>query len=501
MEFINKSQIMQGIEPDSTADILEKGINHKYYKREGTPGNYKYYYTEEEYKKAKNPHDSRFKFQKDTKVSFVKNGETINGIISDYDYNSVTFDKEYNVDYKKDGKTWTMIGVPEGKIQEFQEDKKNLAKEIIERQKTLPKEDIGKKLEATTSIVEYRRHLIDYGTKNGDKDLVEYAKNASVSALERRMKSEKTEEQFQDKKEEKLSQYQQMMDEYEEKAKELKSLDGWKPSFIANSVYKNFGENSFINGGSIDAHFDIAKKETYFSVNVGYNSFTHEEEQKKFFPKLYELRDKKFSTAKGAEDALNSFMSDWDKERSEILKKVKEETIEDIRESRLKELEEKIRNHNFSQNNSFRVNNAAEVVKNGTKLNVIVNEGVVGTYNSREDAVRVAEMYSNNVVIGQSKPFASGNSNYRLVLKEENFKGKKEGESNKKILYVERQFNKQGEWRGVPSGWNVDSGYWQDINKDTTLAIDGGQNWIIDVPKEALQQVFKAPKYKSMFDN
>lgn len=199
MEFIDKSQIMQGIGPDSTAEVLEKGINHKYFKREGVPGSYKYYYTEEEYKKAKNPHDSRFKFQKDTKVSFVKNGETINGIISDYDYNSVTFDKEYNIDYEKDGKTWTMIGIPEGKIQELQEDKKNLAKEIIERQKALPKEDIGKKLEATTSIVEYRRHLIDYGTKNGDKDLVEYAKNASVSALERRMKSEKTEEQFQDR--------------------------------------------------------------------------------------------------------------------------------------------------------------------------------------------------------------------------------------------------------------------------------------------------------------
>lgn len=44
---------MQGIEPDFTADILEKGINHKYFKREGTPGNYKYYYTEEQYKKEK----------------------------------------------------------------------------------------------------------------------------------------------------------------------------------------------------------------------------------------------------------------------------------------------------------------------------------------------------------------------------------------------------------------------------------------------------------------
>lgn len=362
--------ILSMVGPDRTAEILEKSmepeelekaIGHKYFKREGTPGNYKYYYTEEQYKKekageksgevvrvgdvelnhtsniipfykelkkepekykeaikmlddlgsewdkvnritlaskvvnaqnnlnnrqvkeekkedkgsfendikvgdkkAKNPHNPRFKFQKDTKVSFVKNGETINGVISDYDYNAVTFDKEYNVDYKKDGKTWTMIGVPEGKIKELNEDSKS---EIYSKEQK-----------------------------------------------------------------EKLSQYQQMMDEYEEKAKELKLLDGWKPSFIANSVYKNFGEDSFINGGSIDAHFDIAKKETYFSVNVGYNSFTHEEEQKKFFPKLYELRDKKFSTAKGAEDALNSFISDWDKERGEILKKVKEDLLKQIKQ-------------------------------------------------------------------------------------------------------------------------------------------------------------------------
>lgn len=114
---INAFNILNNVSEDTTADLLEKAMGHKYYKREGTPGNYKYYYTEEQYNKE-------------------KKGE---------------------------------------------------------------KEDIGKKLEATTSIIEYRRHLIDYGTKNGDKDLVEYAKNASVSALERRMKSEKTEEQFQDR--------------------------------------------------------------------------------------------------------------------------------------------------------------------------------------------------------------------------------------------------------------------------------------------------------------
>lgn len=33
--------------------ILEKARPHKYYKREGSPGNYKYYYTKEQYEKEK----------------------------------------------------------------------------------------------------------------------------------------------------------------------------------------------------------------------------------------------------------------------------------------------------------------------------------------------------------------------------------------------------------------------------------------------------------------
>ncbi|MFA5704659.1 MAG: hypothetical protein WC982_14240 [Advenella sp.] len=48
---INALNILNNVESDSTADLLEKG--HKYYKREGTPGNYKYYYTEEQYNKEK----------------------------------------------------------------------------------------------------------------------------------------------------------------------------------------------------------------------------------------------------------------------------------------------------------------------------------------------------------------------------------------------------------------------------------------------------------------
>lgn len=53
MEFIDKRDIMKGIGSDTTADLLEKAMGHKYYKREGSPGNYKYYYTEAGYNQAK----------------------------------------------------------------------------------------------------------------------------------------------------------------------------------------------------------------------------------------------------------------------------------------------------------------------------------------------------------------------------------------------------------------------------------------------------------------
>lgn len=42
-------QLSKSMEPEE----LEKAMGHKYFKREGTPGNYKYYYTEAEYKQAK----------------------------------------------------------------------------------------------------------------------------------------------------------------------------------------------------------------------------------------------------------------------------------------------------------------------------------------------------------------------------------------------------------------------------------------------------------------
>ena len=47
---INALNILNNISADSTADTLEKSMGHKYFKREGVPGHYKYYYTEADYK-------------------------------------------------------------------------------------------------------------------------------------------------------------------------------------------------------------------------------------------------------------------------------------------------------------------------------------------------------------------------------------------------------------------------------------------------------------------
>lgn len=62
--------------------------------------------------------DKNFKFHEGDKITFLSNkeGGEIEGIISDYDYHMMTWKPSYSIDYIKDGKTWTAIGVPEDKI-------------------------------------------------------------------------------------------------------------------------------------------------------------------------------------------------------------------------------------------------------------------------------------------------------------------------------------------------------------------------------------------------
>lgn len=58
------------------------------------------------------------KFSKGQRVRVTKkNGEAVEGTINDWDYNCCTFEREYSLDYLKNGEIWTMIGIPESNIE------------------------------------------------------------------------------------------------------------------------------------------------------------------------------------------------------------------------------------------------------------------------------------------------------------------------------------------------------------------------------------------------
>lgn len=44
------------------------------------------------------------------------NGELVGGVVAGCDYNPCTFELQYDIDYMKEGKHWTMICVPEDAI-------------------------------------------------------------------------------------------------------------------------------------------------------------------------------------------------------------------------------------------------------------------------------------------------------------------------------------------------------------------------------------------------
>ena len=58
------------------------------------------------------------KFKKGESVRITgTNGDIINGVVKGWDYNCCTFGREYDIDYIKNGQVWTMICVPEDKIE------------------------------------------------------------------------------------------------------------------------------------------------------------------------------------------------------------------------------------------------------------------------------------------------------------------------------------------------------------------------------------------------
>ena len=60
---------------------------------------------------------AKLKYNKGDKVRVTKrDGEVLEGVVRDADYNLCTFKPQYCVDYEQEGHTWTMMCVPESAI-------------------------------------------------------------------------------------------------------------------------------------------------------------------------------------------------------------------------------------------------------------------------------------------------------------------------------------------------------------------------------------------------
>jgi len=80
-------------------NVLKKSMSHKYFKREGTPGNYKYYYTEADWKAGRNSEseetDKKLPKIKDVHLASLKEGGmTIDAVVDGQKVGPVKLSKE-----------------------------------------------------------------------------------------------------------------------------------------------------------------------------------------------------------------------------------------------------------------------------------------------------------------------------------------------------------------------------------------------------------------------
>lgn len=92
--LINELELEEAFE--QLDNVIQKSAPHKYFKREGTPGNYKYYYTEAEYKQAKGTKDKK---EDGNIVDNINNGEVINSLFKEW--NSIKTSEQHKEWAKK----------------------------------------------------------------------------------------------------------------------------------------------------------------------------------------------------------------------------------------------------------------------------------------------------------------------------------------------------------------------------------------------------------------
>ena len=66
---------------------------------------------------------ARYRYTKGDRVRVTRrNGEVVDGVVRNADINLCTYKNEYSVDYEEDGRTLTMICVPEEAIEKVTAD-------------------------------------------------------------------------------------------------------------------------------------------------------------------------------------------------------------------------------------------------------------------------------------------------------------------------------------------------------------------------------------------
>lgn len=292
---------------------LEKARQTKYFKREGSPGHYKYYYTEAEYKEAKGTEKKKDNDSSEITAKIVEFGKSgkmpSDKVIKELAANSVFKNKPENLKVA----IQTSIDAHKESEGDISGDFKiTLASGPTTRDITISEGEGG-----------FLPVLHD--TYKGDRSRVHSTELTYHSTKESAIKQAK---EFADKLEKigykkidsgksegdtERDKHKQMEEDYHNKKKELNSLDGWSDGFSMKK--KEYGKDKNIRVMNIGVQTDFKNSKNHFNVLVG------EQDAPKYASNYHRelrqaedhLREQNFSTAKEAAAAADKFAERFNK--------------------------------------------------------------------------------------------------------------------------------------------------------------------------------------------